>query len=268
MVDLSSCYFCARAVDAPLDEYTIGPAPNQSQTVVLCAPCRQKLDPLLEPFREPGQQQQSATQTDAGGIVTEEPETVFDDDTTATANDSGSTSEDSGTTHKRTDAGEPSSSAVAGSEQASQDSADSSVEAEEPGTEDSPTATDEETSSNPLVTDADDDSSTEGVTFEEPGKDAPQSKNQTSVDEEQPDSPDGRATDSETEDPLSAVSTSTYNRVIRLLQNREFPVVRDEFEELASNAYQMDRGECSAALDAAIHKDLLTEENGLLKRPE
>lgn len=268
MVDLSSCYFCARAVDAPLDEYTIGPTANRSRTVVLCAPCRQKLDPLLEPFRATGQQQQSGTQTDAGGIVTEEPETVFDDDTTATANDSDSASGEDGETPKRTDASDAGSSAVDSPKHAFQESTGASTDAEEPATEDSTTATDEESASNPLVTGADDDSSTEDVPFEEPEPDSSPSENQTPVDERELDSPDESTTDSKTEDPLSAVSTSTYNRVIRLLQNREFPVVRDEFEELASNAYQMDRGECSTALDAAIHKDLLAEENGLLKRPD
>jgi len=68
--------------------------------------------------------------------------------------------------------------------------------------------------------------------------------------------------------PLSDVSPRTYNRVVRLLQNREFPVDRADFEALATSAYELDHGECTAALDGAIEKGLLVERDGALHRPE
>jgi len=67
--------------------------------------------------------------------------------------------------------------------------------------------------------------------------------------------------------PLAGVSTRTYNRVVRLLQNREFPVDRAEFEALASSAYELQPDEVSAALDGAIEKGLLDERDGMLRRP-
>jgi len=75
------------------------------------------------------------------------------------------------------------------------------------------------------------------------------------------------ASDSE-EGPSTAVDPRTYNRVVRLLQNREFPVDREDFEVLATSAYELDPGECGAALDAAIEKGLLAEREGELRRPE
>ncbi|AGN01110.1 hypothetical protein L593_05805 [Salinarchaeum sp. Harcht-Bsk1] len=74
--------------------------------------------------------------------------------------------------------------------------------------------------------------------------------------------------ESAAEDPLADVSPRTYNRVVRLLQNREFPVDRADFEALATSAYELDHGECSAALDGAIEKGLLVERDGSLHRPE
>ncbi|WP_248518043.1 hypothetical protein [Salinarchaeum laminariae] len=70
------------------------------------------------------------------------------------------------------------------------------------------------------------------------------------------------------ENPLSDVSPRTYNRVVRLLQNREFPVDRADFEALATSAYELDHGECASALDGAIEKGLLEERGGMLHRPE
>lgn len=320
MVDLSSCYFCTRAVDVPLQEYTIGPQSGESRTVILCRPCRQKLDPLLEPFRETTAQSPSATRTDPGGIVTDEPEAVFtgstadDTEQDTTSGDSSSEGDDSAA-ESGTAGGDSSSgsqpSAAAGptpderestteSQHSTEQTTDGRSTAEGTvgttraasdetlGVADDPRSTQESvaddnepaaTSStdNPLVTDADDQVSDgselgtdDGVTIqssdEEDTAQPTDSTGQQAADSTE--SHTGTSADDTADNPLSNVSTSTYNRVIRLLQNREFPVVRDEFEELASNAYQMDRTDCSTALDAAIHKELLIEENGLLKRPE
>lgn len=73
---------------------------------------------------------------------------------------------------------------------------------------------------------------------------------------------------SDADDPLANVSTRTYNRVVRLLQNREFPVDRAEFETLATNAYEMEPDECATALDAIVEKGLLEERDGKFYRPD
>jgi hypothetical protein len=56
--------------------------------------------------------------------------------------------------------------------------------------------------------------------------------------------------------------------VIRLLQNREFPVEREEFQLVASNAYDIPHRECIDVVDALIDQDFLDERNGQLHRPE
>lgn len=55
-----------------------------------------------------------------------------------------------------------------------------------------------------------------------------------------------------------------YNKVMRLLKNREFPVDRAEFVTVASNAYQFSESEVDQVLDAAIDHGLLDERDGQL----
>lgn len=64
------------------------------------------------------------------------------------------------------------------------------------------------------------------------------------------------------------VSALEHNKVVRLLENREFPVDRDEFVAVAANAYQVDHADCDRVIDAAIEEGLIAEEDGRLVRPE
>jgi len=59
-----------------------------------------------------------------------------------------------------------------------------------------------------------------------------------------------------------------YNKVMRLLQNRPFPVDRAEIREVATSAYDLDPDEFDAVIDAAVERDLLAEENGQFVDPE
>lgn len=74
---------------------------------------------------------------------------------------------------------------------------------------------------------------------------------------------DEEATGSET-----TISALEYNKVMRLLQNREFPVDRAEIETVAANAYDLSRAECGAVIDLAIDRGLVDEAGGQLHRPE
>ncbi|MFC7141857.1 hypothetical protein ACFQMA_18730 [Halosimplex aquaticum] len=53
-------------------------------------------------------------------------------------------------------------------------------------------------------------------------------------------------------------------KVMRLLENREFPVDRDEFVTVAANAYQVSRDDCDKVIDLAVEHGLLREESGQL----
>ena len=66
----------------------------------------------------------------------------------------------------------------------------------------------------------------------------------------------------------SQLSRREFNKVIRLLQNREFPVDRQEFVIVASNAYDLGRSECGAVIDLAVERGIIAEEDGQLLRAE
>lgn len=80
--------------------------------------------------------------------------------------------------------------------------------------------------------------------------------------------------DTEDESPQSIVegehdvSALEHNKVMRLLENREFPIQRDEFVAVAANAYQVDHTDCDRVIDAAIAEGLIDEEDGKLIRPD
>jgi hypothetical protein len=52
--------------------------------------------------------------------------------------------------------------------------------------------------------------------------------------------------------------------VMRLLQNREFPVERDDFVVVASSAYEVPPRHCEKVIDLAVKHDLLREDDGEL----
>ncbi|MFD1646440.1 hypothetical protein [Haloarchaeobius litoreus] len=62
-------------------------------------------------------------------------------------------------------------------------------------------------------------------------------------------------------------SPQTYNKVVRLLQNRDFPIERGEIEDVAVGAYDVDVEECRAVIDAAIDKGLVAQEGSQLIDP-
>ncbi len=60
----------------------------------------------------------------------------------------------------------------------------------------------------------------------------------------------------------------TYNRVVRLLQNREFPVETAEIETVALNAYDIAPGDFRAVVDTAVDRGVLVEDGDQLRLPE
>ena len=66
----------------------------------------------------------------------------------------------------------------------------------------------------------------------------------------------------------ATVSALEYNKVMRLLQNREFPVDRAEIETVAASAYELSESECAAVIDLAVDRGLIAERDGQLVRPD
>jgi len=96
----------------------------------------------------------------------------------------------------------------------------------------------------------------------------------TSAEEwDSPTSDDGRAeTNGEPDSDGANESEPTltkleYNKVMRLLQNRQFPVDRGEIREVATSAYDIDSGEFDAVIEAAIERDLVAVEGGQFVDP-
>lgn len=57
-----------------------------------------------------------------------------------------------------------------------------------------------------------------------------------------------------------------YRKVMRFLENRDFPVDREEAETLAAEAYGMNPGAVSAAIDHAVKHNRLREVSGELRQ--
>lgn len=66
----------------------------------------------------------------------------------------------------------------------------------------------------------------------------------------------------------TSITALEYNKVMRLLQNREFPVERAEIVEVAASAYNLAESDCAEVIDLAVDRGLLEEEAGQLVRPE
>ncbi len=89
---------------------------------------------------------------------------------------------------------------------------------------------------------------------EPPTTDATSSATPSPADEPDPD---------ETEDDESeprrpeTLSPFQYNKVMRLLENREFPVAVAEFEAIATSAYELQPSDVEAVIEAAIDRGLI-----------
>ncbi|KPN29810.1 hypothetical protein SY89_00528 [Halolamina pelagica] len=58
-----------------------------------------------------------------------------------------------------------------------------------------------------------------------------------------------------------------YDRAMRMLSNRPFPVDRSEVESILANAYDLEREEIDAVLDHAVDEGRLVAEDGQLREP-
>lgn len=77
----------------------------------------------------------------------------------------------------------------------------------------------------------------------------------------------GRETRTSSED-RPPIDPMEYRRVVRLLENREFPVERSEVETLAESAYDLSPATCEAIVDAAIERGRVGTDGDMLVRPQ
>jgi hypothetical protein len=101
------------------------------------------------------------------------------------------------------------------------------------------------------------------VTFEDPD-----SGRRVAAEARPPTVREAQSTTAEETRTASTPSPRTYNKVMRLLQNRDFPIRRAQLEEIAAGAYDVDPDDCRTIIDAAIEKGLVEQEGPLLVDPE
>jgi hypothetical protein len=250
---LGSCYFCGTALDAPLAEEPVVPedlGADRERTVTLCPTCSRKVEAVMDEVR--------------GAL------------------DEGSTGVD------------PSS--ASGSSTA----VDSASE-RDPATGPNPAAEGESAPSDPLESSAGEEESTESTAEE--GSTSAEARSERSADDEP--TPDPSASPPHEEDEEEAATTTTVSqedatpaatdpstgeaeseaeeeaaeggrtisalensKVMRMLENREFPVERDSFQAVAANAYGVGEAQVAQVLDMAIDRGLLAESDGMLVRPD
>ena len=286
MPDLSACYFCGAAADARVREYDVVPETideTLQSTATLCPGCREKLETVLAtvargagPTDEPVDVDLRPVDGeigDADSAPTDDPldldsEKLFEpDDPVADApsdRPEGSTDASSGGASGGSDEAIAFDADAGSTEDSSSDGeTDSSANAGAPA---------ETGAGQPADGQAPPDSDAEGAAGS--GRSAADASAQPSSAAGGDPDASGRTdaaakregrTDSAAD--VERPDAQTYNKIIRLLQNREFPVNRSKFSELATSAYDVDPGECADVIDYAIHRGELREDRGMLKKP-
>jgi len=260
MAEFSSCYFCGAALDAPLDEYPVVPAelhpsPEQQGTVVLCPTCREKLGAIVGEVV-------AAVETESSLEGRRTAETTLEAATEGAteSTDTGSTTTD--------DAPDGDDEATRSEETAAEATTESGGSADEDEPSDAPTtifdddSPDESDESDPYEPVFGDDEKRPGP--EEGTDDEPDDESTASPDEEES---SAGTTDRSAGSSGAMPDARTYNRVVRLLQNREFPVDRDEIEAVATNAYELSHEEFDGVIRLAIDRGVLEQEDGKLVLP-
>ncbi|ELY36262.1 hypothetical protein [Natronorubrum tibetense] len=250
---LRSCDFCDGEAVGTFEALPpeLEPTETEQRRIVLCSDCRDQLEDLLEPLlARAGVETRTAT---AGGDA-EPPTDAESTDTMASPSDI--ETGDSGTvvasanesTQKRGRTSSPNAT-ISGPETGETDETD---ETDETGRTDGAGETDETDE-----TDADGDSKTDptlegGITFERADTSS-ESGDATA---------DGSPSQQSANRPPKA-----YGKVIRLLQNREFPMPRAAVENLAAGAYDLESHEVEAVVDHALEEGEFVENRDTLERP-
>ncbi|KAB1192921.1 hypothetical protein GJR96_05465 [Haloferax sp. MBLA0076] len=269
MRQLRTCDFCgadaAGVYEVLPPELT--PADDQRR-VVLCEHCEETLTDVVEPLltrlgvdADVDEQGSSGRRTQSGDVEVPDDASA---ETGASATPQAGGSESAGDAATvDVDAVDP---APSPPEPADHDSPDSAETAAADPLDADSVQTDESESSPNDETDGDDSVDAEGDAGaeDETGDDASSDEPVDDVASDEPeDSADG---DGATADDTPA-EPPQFRKVVRILQNREFPVERADVESLASNAYDLDDDEVADIFDYAVERGLLVDDGGTLRKP-
>jgi len=258
MSELSSCYFCGSALDAPVERYPLTPPSVDADTgrsVTLCPTCRRKLVKALEVVAgEFGAVSEAAAEDPDAAVAATETDAEADEADEQTRNEAGDVD--------AADAERAEPDASGDEAAASED--DDGIESEDAELDAEADAETAETAADEGQSDAvGDPSASEDGEADPVGDDAAAD----SIDDDAAAEPadDGGAAGDEKPDLLS---TPAAQKVIKLLQNREFPLDREEFEVVASNAYDIPMRDCRDVIDTLVAEGYVAEDGGRLVRPE
>ncbi len=243
MTRFASCYFCGTALDGSVSEQPVVPEDLASgaetgRSVTLCPDCSRKLDAVLDEVRaavDAGAEPERAGSAGAGAS----------DDSPAGGDDGGSAID--------TDA-----SIEASAEEFFE-------EAETPTTAESSSESERETGDGGGEQPTNGDGQGRGARSE-PESEATRSRSEGDGGEERA-QPMGEDAADEGTDSRTSISALENSKVMRMLENREFPVERESFQVVAANAYGVSPSDVGKVLDLAIDRGLIAEQNGdLVKR--
>lgn len=288
MAHLSSCYFCGTALKSPVQTYELSGGTGGSRTTVsLCSSCKEKLDTVLDsagrgtlgPAGDVTEPEQDVDTDDRGERsedgepgdrepIRTEAETNSSERVEADSDNSpdASTESDELEAHQETASGGPfdggSEGLAAEDESFGDDGIDEAVDAID-GEELDDAFEDDELlpEADPLAEDGNEDPLA-GETESKPTDEG------TGESSDRSSNPDDQADEAGAQTPTgTTISALEYNRVMRMLQNREFPIDREEIVLVASNAYDLAQSECNQVIDLAVDRGLLDDRDGELYRP-
>jgi len=277
---LSSCYFCGIALDEPLQDYPLVAGDGEPSAVVtLCPTCRRKLETVLNAVVEErevdllelGESDRPELTAGVDGVLAgREPEAL----TPAEGSAAGATDAEAHggaepadrPREEATDTDDPDATGDAGDPPEGATEADVPAEADGDAT---PAAADAANAADAAVDEPGPDGEAVDPLAAE-AADAAEAETTDRGDGDDPGTAGDRAEDADEggADRGTQVSALEYNKVMRLLQNREFPVQREEIVSIAANAYELSERECAAVIELAVDRGLLTENGGRLDRPD
>lgn len=275
MEQLSSCYFCGAALDAQIEPYQVVPASleptdDQQRAVSLCPSCRQKLAHVVETVVEASDDGDATAAMD--DVSDLDPEGTLLDDEPGTATKGEDSVADSQSTDASNDTKpEPEPAHEGRSDDGSEPSqSDADGQAKRTGSRHSHNGTADEQA---VDRRRDGETRTDRAPDERRAESSerrdgagPQRDGRGASDDAEADRTQQThsAGDTGEDDDGPSLTALEYNKVMRLLQNREFPVERAEIHDIATSAYEISDREFDAIIDAAIKRGLIDEEDGTL----
>lgn len=277
METLSSCYFCGGAVDAAVEEYPLVRSDvvsdvDTGQRIDLCPSCRRKLTSVIEQVleaafdgSEPAVDALDAEHLqdiDADEELSATSVDTLAEDTDAATDATDTTAEEWGIDPESPEAetegesveteteDEPGTAGLTPPRTESGGQASETVDRSDGGTEeDTPESADSREDATPESADAREDA-TPGSTGE--------AVSETPTTASSESASDGAEN--------HQYSKSEFNKIVRLLQNREFPVDIDELVVVSRSAYGIDEGTCHAVINALIERGVIADQGEELVR--